>query len=104
MTLIHFQTRAQRMRFELAAAADRLQDARDRKNDLQDELRILLDSLRVFLDCKVDRAAIGEALGPLLDAISDADTACNTELDAARQHFDKIDLTGAQALLAELRP
>jgi hypothetical protein len=101
--LLHFQTRAALLKFERAAARGLAEDARDRKADLQDELRILLDSLRVFLDCKVDRAAIAEALAGLIDAISNADHKANTDIDSASQVFDDIDMTEAHALLAKLR-
>ena len=103
MTLLHFQTRADRLKFERAAARGLAEEARELKDDLQDELRIAVDSLRVFLNCKVDRPAVTEALALLIDAISDADHALNRTIDAAGEHFNAIDMTVACDLLAELR-
>lgn len=103
MSLLHFQTRAQRMRFELTAAANSADDARGRKVCLQYALPCAMQQLEYMLDCGVAKPAIAEALAILIDATSDADTECNREIDAAGQEFDEIDLTEARELLERIR-
>jgi hypothetical protein len=101
--LRHFSTRAAAFRFERSVARGLAEDARYRKQRLQCDLGELVDTFGGLLHAGVAKDAVAEALAVMIDAGSDADHACNRDIDAAGEHFDPIDLTEARALLDALR-
>lgn len=103
MSLINFSSRKAAFQLERIAQRGRVSEASRIKHKLAAELGLIVDCFDVMLECGVAQDAIAESLAGLIDAVSNADWAANTEIDAAGQTFDEIDLTEARALLAKVR-
>jgi hypothetical protein len=103
--LLHFQTRADALRFERSRWSGLVKEAKDRKRTLRTDAGMLVDILRHLMESGVASSRIAAVLPDLIDGISDADHRSNQILDEAHESWqcrEPIDLSEHRALLTEL--
>jgi len=91
-------TREAARRFELHAARGLASHAKERKQDLQRAVNDIARGLRALKECNPDPVRFADIAGFVIDAASEIDAACMSDIDEASEHAEPVDLTELREL------